>query len=447
VQLMSEGFLPIATRAGTRGYLLPKLHVERCVLRLSPESDLHVGRSTRKKGRRFLLSVNERFDAVVAGCHRQHGENWLYPQIVNAFRLIHQRTREGSGVNAMVLNPETLEPLDVSSVRLYSIEVWNAETGALAGGELGYSVGGIYSSLTGFSNEDNAGSVQLGALGKLLMECGFRYWDLGMGMEYKTKLGAEMMRRSDFLDRVHRTRVEDKRVVLRCDGRRSAKELIDYKAPRPELRPAAARADVDQIPNGAEIEDGNPQGGGQELEQPQQGSGSQQRHHSRPMAQPPPQGGGQELDQPQQDNRSQLRHHNRPMAQHQPRQELKQPQLDKGSPKRHHNRPVAQPQPQQANESQRRHDRPMVQHKRDPSSPDRKPRAREEVPSNESTVPQPLPCDRYVRQASYDTDCSSTSSRAARKTPCDGNLDVSDRSNKHRRISTNSTEMCTNQGG
>lgn len=68
---MSEGFLPIATRAGTRGYLLPKLHVERCVLRLSPESDLHVGRSTRKKGRRFLLSVNERFDAVVAGCHRQ----------------------------------------------------------------------------------------------------------------------------------------------------------------------------------------------------------------------------------------------------------------------------------------------------------------------------------------------------------------------------------------
>ena len=71
VQLMSEGFLPIATRAGTRGYLLPKLHVERCVLRLSPESDLHVGRSTRKKGRRYLLSVNERFDAVVAGCHRQ----------------------------------------------------------------------------------------------------------------------------------------------------------------------------------------------------------------------------------------------------------------------------------------------------------------------------------------------------------------------------------------
>ena len=67
VQLMAEGFLPIATS----GYLLPKLHVERCVLKLSPESELHVSKSVRKKSKRFLLSVNECFDRVVAGCHKQ----------------------------------------------------------------------------------------------------------------------------------------------------------------------------------------------------------------------------------------------------------------------------------------------------------------------------------------------------------------------------------------
>ena len=67
VQLMAEGFLPIATR----GYLLPKLHVERCVLQLNPTSNLHISRSTRKKSKKFLLSVNSCFDEVVAGCHRQ----------------------------------------------------------------------------------------------------------------------------------------------------------------------------------------------------------------------------------------------------------------------------------------------------------------------------------------------------------------------------------------
>ena len=67
VQLMAEGFLPIATS----GYLLPKLHAERCIVRLCPKSNLHVSRSTRKKSKSFLISVNECFDEVVAGCHRQ----------------------------------------------------------------------------------------------------------------------------------------------------------------------------------------------------------------------------------------------------------------------------------------------------------------------------------------------------------------------------------------
>lgn len=79
VQLMSEGFLPIATRAGTRGYLLPKMHAERCVLTLRGEGGddggrecrLRVGRSTRRRARGFLLSVNEGFDNVVAGCRAQ----------------------------------------------------------------------------------------------------------------------------------------------------------------------------------------------------------------------------------------------------------------------------------------------------------------------------------------------------------------------------------------
>ena len=98
--------------------------------------------------------------------HMFSGINWLYPQIVAAFKAIHQRTKSANatGVNALIIPNNSLQPKDVTPVRLYSVEIWNAETGVLAGGELGYSVGGIYSSLTGFSNEDAAGSVQLGEI-------------------------------------------------------------------------------------------------------------------------------------------------------------------------------------------------------------------------------------------------------------------------------------------
>eukprot|EP00985_Skeletonema_marinoi_P026791 scaffold21107_cov73-Skeletonema_marinoi.AAC.1 len=50
-------------------------------------------------------------------------------------------------------------------------------------------------------------------------------------MEYKRQLGAELIARTDFVREVHRTRVENKDLVLRCNGRRNAKEIIDFDRP------------------------------------------------------------------------------------------------------------------------------------------------------------------------------------------------------------------------
>jgi len=270
-QLMCEGFLPISTSR----FLLPKLHKERCVIyplrrtstatstsTMSLSNMVHTSKSTKKKLKRFNLTINQDFDGVVAGCHGQHGISWLYPKIVSSFKYMHEQTKQqkpshshtiesssssslndaslslnsnderkenqyvnqnnhhqtqmqkGLGITAK-LYQETqhqhqyqLETIGSCQVKLYSIEVWNAQTGELSGGELGYSVGTIYTSLTGFSTEDSAGSVQLAALGKLLGLCGYEMWDLGMSLDYKKKLGARNMERSDFLSCVNEMRVK-----------------------------------------------------------------------------------------------------------------------------------------------------------------------------------------------------------------------------------------------
>lgn len=218
--LMAEGFLPIATE----GYLLPKLHEQRCVINLD-QNALHISKSTRKKSKRYSLTVNTSFDKVIEACRRQHGETcWLYDPLVRSFRAIHMNPDNYGAI----LNPQTgkVEPCPV---RLYSVEVWNEEK-VLVAGELGYTVGCIYTSLTGFTVENSAGSIQLAALGCLLLSCGFALWDLGMDMDYKRRLGADLMSRSDFLGLVHRVRLSCNDLKLPSERQQfNCRSLIDQE--------------------------------------------------------------------------------------------------------------------------------------------------------------------------------------------------------------------------
>ena len=228
---MCVGFLPIATNR----YLLPKLHVERSVIyplakpigQTSPHGhscQVHTPRSTRKKSKRYCLTINQSFTEVIRGCHDQHGISWLFPPIVQAFESMHRKTKEGTKEGCVANLWD--ESGEACPVRLYSIEVWNKETNQLAAGELGYGLGRIYTSLTGFSKEDSAGSIQLAALGKLLYNCGYDMWDLGMALDYKSNLGAKGMKRGVFVNIVKRMRLREPNRRLECDEPTCCKELI-----------------------------------------------------------------------------------------------------------------------------------------------------------------------------------------------------------------------------
>ena len=62
--------------------------------------------------------------------------------------------------------------------------------GKLAAGEFGVVAGRVYTSYSGYYDEDNAGTVQLILTTRYLLERNFAFFDLGMPLPYKTDLGA-----------------------------------------------------------------------------------------------------------------------------------------------------------------------------------------------------------------------------------------------------------------
>lgn len=174
-----HGFLPMGI-GPKGGHVLLKLHRHRCLLE---PGKVHIGRKARKLAEEFRLSIDEAFGEVAQAIqehtftHRP-GDNWLSRDLVQMYAAVGQlpeRSRKG--------------------VAFHSVELWHRESSTLAAGEIGYTVGGVYSSCTGFALKQEfpgAGNVQMAALGRWLLQCGFKTWDLGMELDYKIDLGGEL---------------------------------------------------------------------------------------------------------------------------------------------------------------------------------------------------------------------------------------------------------------
>lgn len=89
--------------------------------------------------------------------------------------------------------------------RVVSIELYDEDEGIqrLIAGEIGYLIGRVYTSLSGFYELPDAGTVQLVCLGRWLELKGYAFWSLGHCyspcMDYKRQLGHRVYPRKDFL--------------------------------------------------------------------------------------------------------------------------------------------------------------------------------------------------------------------------------------------------------
>lgn len=190
--LVWHGYLPMASSHGD--CMLPKIHYERCIVK---PSEVHEAKQARKRAKHYHLTVNMAWDEVVRGVQRhtytsKPGDNWLSTKLTEIYRGV-----------ASLPSPQN------RGVVFHSVELWHKESGVLAGGEIGYTVGAVYTSATGFCLKDShtgAGTVQLVLLGRLLAECDFEIWDLGMVMDYKKALGGIILTRQEWLSRLREFR-------------------------------------------------------------------------------------------------------------------------------------------------------------------------------------------------------------------------------------------------
>jgi leucyl/phenylalanyl-tRNA--protein transferase len=145
--------------------VLPKHHLQRTVLWFD---DLHIEKSARRFLRRYELRVNTDFGEIVEKCVAAHGAGWLTPPLVRVIKKIREE------------NYDTVKPVSFGVYR----------DGQLKAGEFGIAAGKVYTSYSGYHEENNAGKIQMILTAQYLAHNGFAFWDLGMPIDYKFNFGA-----------------------------------------------------------------------------------------------------------------------------------------------------------------------------------------------------------------------------------------------------------------
>jgi leucyl/phenylalanyl-tRNA--protein transferase len=144
-----------------------------------PLDEFTAGRSLRRSMRRFSVTVDRSFAAVVAGCAdpRRPG-GWITPAMRAAYEELHAL---GWG---------------------HSVEVWDAD-GTLAGGLYGVEIGGLFAAESKFHVRTDASKVALAALVQRLRDAGGdRLIDVQWTTPHLQALRARDLPRAQYLRRL-----------------------------------------------------------------------------------------------------------------------------------------------------------------------------------------------------------------------------------------------------
>jgi Leu/Phe-tRNA-protein transferase len=195
-RLMAAGFLIMSVipdgEPDETAILLPEMHQKRSTLFFDK---LHEGRTVKRLIPRYELKTgglggetedSALFSMVLERCAQVHGEDWLTPVLRQSFHTLY-RTQGVEDREFFRRSPR------MAVFGLY-------REGRLVAGEFGTVVGRVYTSYSGYKEENSAGTVQLVLTGRWLRDSGFAFWDLGMILPYKEQLGAQALDRREFIE-------------------------------------------------------------------------------------------------------------------------------------------------------------------------------------------------------------------------------------------------------
>jgi leucyl/phenylalanyl-tRNA--protein transferase len=137
-------------------------------------SEIHVSRSLRAARKKFKVTVDRDFEAVIRACGNPNRESgWINEDVISAFIALHR--------------------LGLA----HSIEVWNRED-RLVGGLYGLELGGVFAGESMFHIEKNASKVALVHLGELLNDGNGRIIDTQWMTSHLESMGAKPINRREY---------------------------------------------------------------------------------------------------------------------------------------------------------------------------------------------------------------------------------------------------------